>query len=61
MTNPNSTPEKQNQSPTPEEELSDSVELPKRGFFDRIQRGLKAEPVHPSEEKEIVIMSDESN
>jgi hypothetical protein len=59
MTTPNPTPEKQNSSapdsetdPTPANETSPRSNA---GFFHRVQQELKPEPMHPSEEKEIVV------
>jgi len=53
MTESKPTPEKQNLPATPDENTSS----PERdGFFKRVRRELKPEPVHPSEAAEIVIM-----
>jgi hypothetical protein len=44
-------------TPTPEENSpqAPAIERPRMGFFNRVQRELNAEPMHPSEEKEIVV------
>jgi hypothetical protein len=63
MTEP-TTPEKQNPPATPDEKTrevgANNTSPPEReGFFKRVRRGLH-EPIHPSEEKEIVVDPDES-
>jgi hypothetical protein len=51
-------------TPTPQEENSpqaDAIEMPRMGFFKRVQRILQPEPeppIHPTEAAEIVIMDE---
>ncbi|MEG4634659.1 hypothetical protein QUB56_34795 [Microcoleus sp. AR_TQ3_B6] len=50
MTTPTPTPQEENSPQAP------ATETPRTtGFFNRVQRQLNAEPMHPSEEKEIVV------
>jgi hypothetical protein len=58
MTQPKSTPEKPQSPATPDEK--DTSSTPERdGFFRRVRRELNPEPVHQSEDEEIVIMPGE--
>ena len=50
MTEPTPTPEKQNSPAAPDADENAT------GFFNRVQRELNPEPIHPSEKAEIVIM-----
>jgi hypothetical protein len=53
MTTPTPTPEKQNPPDAPDSEPTKVT-----GFFNRVQRELHPEPVHPTEAAEIVIMDE---
>jgi len=52
-------------TPTPEEKFpqAPAIEVPRMGFFNRVRRELKSEeePIHPSEEAEIVIMEEDGD
>jgi hypothetical protein len=60
MTEPKPTPQEQNLPASPAEETRNAdanTSTPERdGFFKRLRRELNAEPIHPSEAEEIVIM-----
>jgi len=54
MTTPKPTPEQENSPEAP------ATETPRTtGFFNRVQRELKPEPIHPTEAAEIVIMDEQ--
>jgi len=56
MTTP--TPEKQNLSEPEDSEETSPTPAGTTGFFHRVRQGLNPEPIHPSEEAEIVIMDE---
>jgi|GEM_PF-3161482 hypothetical protein len=59
MTTPTPTPEEQNLSEPGDSEDTTPIPGGTTGFFNRVQRQLKsAEPIHPTEAAEIVIMEE---
>jgi hypothetical protein len=62
MTEPTPTPQEQNLPASPAQETRNAdanTSTPERdGFFKRVRRELKPEPIHPTEEAEIVIMEE---
>ena len=59
MTTPTPTPEKQN---SPDSGDSEETTPAGTGFFHRVRRELNPpEPIHPSEEAEIVIMKEDAD
>jgi hypothetical protein len=61
MTEPkNPTPEEQNLPASPDNADQKTSEEG-TGFFNRVRRNLNPEKTHPSEEHEIVVMTDDSD
>jgi hypothetical protein len=58
MTTPTPTPEKQNSSEPGDSDETTPTPAGNTGFFHRVLRELKPQPMHPSEEAEIVIMEE---
>jgi len=58
MTTPTPTPEKQNSSESGDSEETTLTPAETTGFFHRVRQELNPEPIHPSEEAEIVIMDE---
>jgi hypothetical protein len=59
MITPNPTSEKQNSPAAPDDKAhpnpANETSPEATGFFNRVQRELKPEPIHPSEAAEIVV------
>jgi hypothetical protein len=61
MTAPTPTPEKQNSSEPGDSKETTPTPAGTTGFFHRVRRELNPEPIHPSEEAEIVLMEEDAD